>query len=329
MTARKLTEKVRKLAKSKGAELVGFASMDRFGESPRMMHPESHLPEARTVISVAIHYGNAAVERAGKEPAETLDPMWCSDHVLNARLMEAAYDVASYLESEGFPSLPFLPTQNWRVRPYKEIRTTHTSCLSHRHAAVAAGLGEFGLSGNVLTPEYGPRQRFNSIITTAALEPTPLYDGKPLCDNCMLCFKGCHEKCLGAMTREKIEISIGSKKCVYFKIDKWRCSWAEQFRLCGNAGAKHYGMSPDMPVPEKVSDKYPEEAERIVREAMKDWDSVQRYVGVATIGNCLQDCKPPCLRKKTPAKSSPDTNRAKGSRRPIARTKKGETLKHA
>lgn len=306
MTAKKLTERVGRLAKSNGAELVGFAPIDRFEESPRMMHPQSHLPGARTVISIAVHYGNAVVERAGKEPAETLDPMWCSDHVLNARLMEAAYDVAAYLESEGFPSLPFLPTMNWRVRPYKEIRTTHTSCLSHRHAAVAAGLGEFGLSGNVLTPEYGPRQRFNSIVTTAALEPTPLYDGELLCDNCLLCFRGCHDNCQGAMTKEKIEINIGSKKCVYFKIDKWRCSWAEQFRLSGNAGARCYGMSPDMPVPEKVSDRHPADAERIVAEALKDWDSVQHYVGVATIGNCLQDCKPACLRRRTRSDHEPE-----------------------
>ena len=291
---------MRELAEAKGAELVGFAPIDRFAESPRMMHPESHLPGAQTVISVAIRYGNAAVERAGTTPAETLDPMWCSDHVLNARLMDIAYDVASYLEREGHASLPYLPTHNWRVRPYKEITTTHTSCLSHRHAAVAAGLGEFGLSGNVLTPQFGPRQRFNSIITAAALEPTPLYDGEPLCDQCMLCFKGCHRNCLGSMSEEKIEINIGSKKCVYLKIDKWRCSWAEQYRLCGNAGANHYGMTPDMPVPDLVSDKSPDEAERIVAAAMKEWDAVQRYVGVATIGNCLQDCKPPCLRRKTP-----------------------------
>ena len=297
MAGRTLTEKVRRLAKSRGAELVGFASVDRYEESPPMMHPESHLPGAQTVISLAIHYGNAAVERAGKEPAETLDPMWCADHVLNARLMEIVYDVATYLESEGFDSLPFLPTMNWRVRPYKEITTTHTSCFSHRHAAVAAGLGEFGLSGNVLTPQYGPRQRFNSVVTTAPLEPTPLYDGEPLCDECMLCFKGCHAHCMGAMTKEKIEINIGDKKCVYFKIDKWRCSWAEQYRLSGNAGARHYGLDPDMPVPEGVSDKTPEEAERLVAEALRQWDSVQRYVGVATIGNCLQDCRPPCIRK--------------------------------
>jgi epoxyqueuosine reductase QueG len=64
--------------------------------------------------------------------------------------------------------------------------------FSHRHAATRAGLGEFGYNNLVLTPEFGSRQRFNSIITDAELVPDPLID-KPICrrDACQLCQKAC------------------------------------------------------------------------------------------------------------------------------------------
>ena len=50
--------------------------------------------------------------------------------------------------------------------------------FSQRHAAVRAGLGEFGLSGLVINPQYGPRVRYVSIITEAELEPDPLLTEK-------------------------------------------------------------------------------------------------------------------------------------------------------
>ncbi len=50
--------------------------------------------------------------------------------------------------------------------------------FSQRHAAIRAGLGEFGFNNIVLTPEFGPRVRFVSVITEAELEPDPLITKK-------------------------------------------------------------------------------------------------------------------------------------------------------
>jgi epoxyqueuosine reductase QueG len=65
--------------------------------------------------------------------------------------------------------------------------------FSHRHAATRAGLGEFGYNNLVLTPQFGSRQRFNSIITEAELVPDPLIE-KPICrrDACRLCQQACY-----------------------------------------------------------------------------------------------------------------------------------------
>ena len=61
----------------------------------------------------------------------------------------------------------------------------------HRAAAVAAGLGEIGWNGLFLSAEFGPRQRVVSVVTDVELEPTPMYDGPPLCDRCMACVEDC------------------------------------------------------------------------------------------------------------------------------------------
>jgi len=63
--------------------------------------------------------------------------------------------------------------------------------FSHRNAAVRAGLGEFGLNNLVLTPEYGPRIRLNSIITSIQLEPDPIIGEKLCIRGCTLCLEAC------------------------------------------------------------------------------------------------------------------------------------------
>ena len=69
--------------------------------------------------------------------------------------------------------------------------------FSHRHAAVAAGLGEFAASSMVVVPKFGPRVRVVSVITTAALEPSPLLEGKSRFNICQpeACGLQCARKC--------------------------------------------------------------------------------------------------------------------------------------
>ncbi|MDD4138170.1 MAG: 4Fe-4S binding protein, partial [Methanoregula sp.] len=62
--------------------------------------------------------------------------------------------------------------------------------FSHRHAAYLAGLGNFGINNTLLTPAFGPRVRFASILTGADLPPDPILQ-EPLCTRCMRCVDAC------------------------------------------------------------------------------------------------------------------------------------------
>jgi len=106
--------------------------------------------------------------------------------LLNDMLESAAFTLCKHLEDQGFHATP-MPA----AAPYdaKEMM----GLLSNRHAAVAAGFGEFGWNGLLLTPEYGPRVRVVTVLTEAEVEPRPLYSGPKLCyrTKCSVCIKVC------------------------------------------------------------------------------------------------------------------------------------------
>ena len=56
-----------------------------------------------------------------------------------------------------------------------------------RHAATRAGLGEFGYKNALLTPQFGPRQRINSVLTDAELAPDPCWASRYACATSAAC----------------------------------------------------------------------------------------------------------------------------------------------
>jgi len=119
--------------------------------------------------------------------------MWYGYPVMNWDLSSVAGRVAKFLEAHGYKGLPFPPPAC--STSSETGRTSLTGML-----AVAAGLGEFGWSGLLADPQFGPRQRLVSIVTDAALEPSPMYDGPSLCHPGS-CKRACVKACpTGAMT---------------------------------------------------------------------------------------------------------------------------------
>ena len=99
--------------------------------------------------------------------------------------------------------------------------------ISHKHAAVACGLGKFGLNNLVISPDWGPRVRLATVITDAAFE----YD-QPLGENPCLtgeCVKICPVHALdgwkGKCDPERGWV-IDKKKCydyIFVTLEDQRC----------------------------------------------------------------------------------------------------------
>jgi epoxyqueuosine reductase len=102
----------------------------------------------------------------------------------------------------------------------RKMAETLVPDFSHRCAAVAAGLGRVGWSGNIVTEDYGARVLFNSIITDAKLTPDSPMEQNP-CNKCKLCEKVCQSGFFSLDEGEQITIAgveetIGKRKSVAY-----------------------------------------------------------------------------------------------------------------
>ncbi len=206
----KLTgNKVKNLMKNFGANLVGIASVDRFNGAPPGHGPLDLMPQAKSVVVAGVRIPNPVVDydeyhlkMTEMSPEMSIHAnienfyMLMGHYTLDMMLNIIATRLANYLEiNHGLRSLPTPNTQHTGLG--HPVMEAPMGFFSQRHAAVRAGLGEFGFSGLVVTPQFGPRVRYVSIITEAELEPDPLLTEK-------VCMRGecggeagprCHQKC--------------------------------------------------------------------------------------------------------------------------------------
>ncbi len=235
-------------AKSEGASLIGFAPVSRFNDAPLGHRPNDFLPDAKSVIVLGMRISDSIVDYNDYHNHFTGRASWAKEtvsrhdwafvvrynyylqvghFVQDELLLYLASKIAWKLEDEGYQSMP-MATTSTRGLAWSEIRTAQAFYpWSQRHAAVMAGLGEFGYNNLVITPEYGPRMRWNSLITEAEFEYTPLLSQK-------VCLRDRCKKCLSACTGGAIQLrdGIDDEKVFYTtpaKTDYRLClSWDER-----------------------------------------------------------------------------------------------------
>ena len=268
-----LTQEIRDFAlRELNADLVGFADRARYAKAPPRMSPQGLMPESRSVIVMAIHHPDAAIELGGREHPQVIGPYYIQ-YIMNSRLDEMSYRMGLFLQARGWRAMPIVSSNIWRYKGYKEMPEQFAPDLSHLHAAVASGLAEFGYNGLALTPEYGARQRYVSIVTDAPLAPTPLLEPGSVCDNCMLCRKHCLSGALAKELDGWNEIHIEDKTYRYARKNLWRCAWGE-----------HFDLDLDLPIPEHVN-------EQVILDAVK-----AHGTRGGEMGSCLRHCVPKARR---------------------------------
>jgi len=281
--AEELTRRVKDYARAQGADLVGIAPVERFRNAPEGYRPTDHLPSARFVISLARHIPDAVIERWGKPHINQYQTY--GHGPINLRLIFIAQDVSHLLEGEGWLAYPVSPVAA-RGRLMPDGTRKFEGDFSNRHAAVAAGIATFGWFAIVMSPQYGPRQRFTSIFTDAELAPDPMIE-QDLCDNCGVCVEVCP---MGAISAEEsVSCAIGEQTLTYAKVDHWRCFWCETVGYSRAGGPGIVGFTTDIAPPDgPITEEHVHEA----REQMDPWQ--RSYTADAThnawCGRCLHTC---------------------------------------
>jgi epoxyqueuosine reductase QueG len=187
--------------------LAGFASAGRWDLSPFVpwvpeeFRPRALFPEVKTVIVIGIPVSLPVVETT---PSIHYHELY---RTVNALLDQNGYRIATFLTSEGYPSI-WIPRDGYGS--ISVLKERPVAFFSHRHAAYLAGLGNFGVNNTLLTPQFGPRVRFSSVFTSAELPEDPILE-RPLCIRCMKCVNSCPVKAISG--RDYPDGLIDKKTC--------------------------------------------------------------------------------------------------------------------
>lgn len=181
-----LKREISEYACRQGADLIGFVSTRHLDAvTPTRYTPTRLWPEAKTAISIGRRLLTGAVAVGTGDMVQNARWVaWRTNELLN----NCAMEIAHFVEQQGFRALPL--SNGTMVDPKWNNMGLYGE-LSHRHVAAEAGLGTIGIATYIVTPQFGPRVFFNTILTDAEIEPDPKLDFNP-CDRCPgECVKAC------------------------------------------------------------------------------------------------------------------------------------------
>ena len=190
-----------------GADIVGIASADLMAGESEGYRPGDLLPDARFIISVGVRQLQTYMEKA-PDPSYFMFGYRQKNDLIN----KIVWNTARMIDHEGYYALPiqaygegelFVDTTPLPGRAERKMkaRAQMRGSFSHVRAAAAAGLGQVGLNGMLVHPDYGPRVHLGSIITTAPLTADEPFAGK-LCQT-RVCGAACQKECPAkALSRE-------------------------------------------------------------------------------------------------------------------------------
>jgi len=274
-----LKDEIKEYGMKLGASKIGVASLDRFSMAPNGLEPRYYLPEAESVIVIALAIPRTIGKIWGtyREGGKTIGPyMWYGFGHLNWQLSDIAANLSRFIEKNGYEALPFPPTGF----PYRYF---NIGDFSHRHAAVAAGLGEFGWNRLLLTPEFGAFQRIVSIVTNAPLEADEMYNGPKLCDR-----KMCGEICVNVCPMEALhgetKCEIGRRVFRYAELSEIKCRWGCS-GLHENSGSRTHIEIPEKPNRVDLTNA--------IKQRNVEDNQMYIFTYVNFCGKCLHQCPSP------------------------------------
>ncbi len=192
-----MKQQIINIAKENLADLVGFASAEQFQPDDPIF---KIFPQTKTVIALAFRVLRGCYRGTEEGTTYYQYTTMAVENMEETIMPQAQLKVANFIEAQGFLALPqrrhqqIMAEQN-STNPevaYDAIYRGKTAenQMNFTDAAVRCGLGERGLSGALLTKEFGPMVRYCFILTDAELAPDAP-KAPHLCDGCGKCVKAC------------------------------------------------------------------------------------------------------------------------------------------
>lgn len=225
------SKEIKDFAKKNGADLIGIANIERFDELPLEKNPKSIFPEVKSVVVLGRRITRGTLRGVEEGTQFQNYNIYGRDWLSNRFLPMTTYKVAEFLEDNRYEAVPLpnlppqIPPMGIPVGPNKPAPNV---LLNFDDAAVRAGLGEIGYLDVFLSPEFGPRQRFQVILTDAPLEPDSI-NNQGICDRSKEFVKFCPLNAIDPENEQKLEIC--GKKMIVANVDYEKC------KICKNGAS--------------------------------------------------------------------------------------------
>ena len=298
-----LTAKVKEFPVNYGASIVGITTLETLAGGPPSTDLTYVLEGARSAVTfvVPLDEGKTCdylgkVDRAGHQ----------KDYTRTSIIADGiAAQLASFMRQFGHETIAVMQNLVFRNDKPGDLKKRIPN-ISHRYLAVRGGVGWFGFSGNVLTPDHGPNVILVSVVTAAELIPTdPLPPEDNYCDDCQACNSSCPSGFFRYGKTDKVTVTMGGVDFAYTQRSSYdRCSYVCSGQTGLHASGKWSTWSPArFPIPKNDEDLAP-----VRREAFAAWSErpelpgggmqspitygkTQRDVPL-TCGNCMHVCHP-------------------------------------
>lgn len=193
-------------ALSQGMSLFGTADLAPFRKEAVQLSP-ALLAAFDSAISLAVRLSDAVLEDIDDRPTELYLHHY---RQANFFLDRVAFGLALQIEQRGHSALPIPASQiiNW------ERQQGH---VSHKRAAVEAGLGWMGRNNLLVNPVHGARIRLATVLTSLPLQHDHPIDGG--CGNCRRCIPRCPAGAIRERQEDFAHLDCYEQLCLFRKRD--------------------------------------------------------------------------------------------------------------
>jgi ferredoxin len=197
-----LEQELKDFVRSRGVEVVGVAGPERM-DGPPSLDLGYTMEGARSVVSMALpmQVGPIYDFLSKESPA----PHNLDQFLKYQRLQRIEQELADHIASRGYRAKAAPMSADYRRSLY--VFSTRPS-LSLRLAAIAAGVGAQGWSGNLMTRESGAAVYLGAVVTDAVLESDemipPDYFIDSRCSACRRCVNSCPSRMFEGARKEYV-----------------------------------------------------------------------------------------------------------------------------
>lgn len=183
-----MKQQIREIILLNGADLCGFASIDRFDKAPSGFKPTDIYPDCKSVISFATALPRGLAKVNPRLIYGHFNSISCPE--IDMIAFKSAKKIEEIFRCIAVPIPCDSPYEYWDSENMEG-----RGLLSMKHTAVQAGLGSLGKSTLFINERYGNMVTLGAILTNLDL-PSDMFSKNICMVNCRKCIDACPAKAI-------------------------------------------------------------------------------------------------------------------------------------